>query len=64
MAAKGIGALVVMEGEQVVGIVTGRDYARRTEVEARTGRDALVRDIMTRRSSAYVPTTPARTASC
>ena len=47
MAAKGIGALVVTEGEQVVGIVTERDYARRTEVEARTGRETLVRDIMT-----------------
>lgn len=47
MAAKGIGALVVMEGEKVVGIVTERDYARRTEVKARTGRNTLVRDIMT-----------------
>ena len=47
MAAKGIGALVVVDGEQVVGIVTERDYARKTEVEARTGRDTLVRDIMT-----------------
>ena len=47
MATKGIGALVVVEGDQVVGIITERDYARRTEVEARRGRDTLVRDIMT-----------------
>jgi CBS domain-containing protein len=47
MAAKGIGALVVMDSGEVVGIVTERDYARKTEVKARTGKDMLVRDIMT-----------------
>src|SRR5438046_3178414 len=29
MAEKSIGALVVMEGEQVVGVITERDYARK-----------------------------------
>jgi CBS domain-containing protein len=47
MAAKGIGALVVVDGGQVVGIVTERDYARMAEVAERARKDTLVRDIMT-----------------
>jgi CBS domain-containing protein len=47
MAAKGIGALVVVDDGQVVGIVTERDYARMAEVEERARKDTLVRDIMT-----------------
>lgn len=47
MAAKGIGALVVVEGGDVVGILTERDYARKTEIEERAGGATLVRDIMT-----------------
>jgi CBS domain-containing protein len=47
MADKGIGALLVMEGRQIVGIVTERDYARKVEVRGRTAKDTPVRDIMT-----------------
>jgi CBS domain-containing protein len=47
MADKGIGALLVMEGRQIVGIVTERDYARKIEVRGRTAKDTPVRDIMT-----------------
>ena len=47
MAEKGIGALVVTDAGKVVGIVTERDYARKTEVEERTGKTTLVGDIMT-----------------
>ncbi len=46
MAEKSIGALVVMEGEQVVGIITERDYARKIVLAARKSRTTPVRDIM------------------
>jgi len=47
MAEKGIGALVVVEGDEVVGIVTERDYARKVILMSRTSRETPVRDIMT-----------------
>ena len=53
MAEKNIGALVVMEGEKVVGIITERDYARKIVLMARSSKDTPVRDIMTA-SAMYV----------
>ena len=47
MAEKSIGALVVTEGEQVVGIITERDYARKVILMARSSKDTPVRGIMT-----------------
>jgi len=47
MADKSIGAVLVMEGETVVGIITERDYARKIVLMARSSRDTPVRDIMT-----------------
>lgn len=47
MAEKSIGALVVTEGEQVVGIITERDYARKVILMARSSKETPVRDIMT-----------------
>jgi CBS domain-containing protein len=46
MARRNVGALVVMEGEDVVGIVTERDYARKIVLLARASRDTEVQDIM------------------
>ena len=48
MAEKGIGALLVMEGQDIVGIVTERDYARKIALLGRTSAATLVRDVMTR----------------
>ena len=48
MAEKGIGALLVMEGQDIVGIVTDRDYARKIALLGRTSAATLVRDVMTR----------------
>lgn len=47
MADKGIGALVVTEGEQVVGIVSERDYARRVVLMERSSYNTDVSEIMT-----------------
>jgi CBS domain-containing protein len=41
-----IGALAVVDGEQLVGIVTERDYLRKVAVEGRTSRTTLVHEIM------------------
>ena len=47
MADKGIGALLVMQGDAIVGIVTERDYARKIALKGRTSALTLVRDVMT-----------------
>ena len=43
MAEKRIGALLVMEGETIVGIVTERDYARKIALLGRTSAATQVR---------------------
>ena len=48
MAEKGIGALLVMEGDAIVGILTERDYARKIALLGRTSALTLVRDLMTK----------------
>ena len=53
MAEKSIGALVVMQDEKIVGIITERDYARKIVLMARSSKDTPVRDIMTA-SALYV----------
>ena len=47
MADKGIGALLVVQGGAIVGIVTERDYARKIALKGRTSALTLVRDVMT-----------------
>jgi CBS domain-containing protein len=49
MADKGIGALMVMEGAKVVGILSERDYARKVILQGRSSRTTEVREIMTAR---------------
>jgi CBS domain-containing protein len=46
MAEKGIGALVVKEGDAIVGMVTERDYARKVILMGRNSDQTAVRDIM------------------
>jgi CBS domain-containing protein len=46
MAEKGIGALVVLQDESPVGIISERDYARQVILKDRSSRETLVKEIM------------------
>jgi CBS domain-containing protein len=48
MAEKNIGSLVVMDGEEMVGIITERNYARNVVLKGKASPTTLVRDIMER----------------
>ncbi|MFB3902974.1 MAG: CBS domain-containing protein [Acidobacteriota bacterium] len=48
MADKNIGALVVMDGNRMVGIFSERDYARKVVLHGKFSREILVSGIMTR----------------
>ena len=47
MSEKNIGALLVMEGGKIVGVLTERDYARKVILMAKSSKETPVRDIMT-----------------
>jgi CBS domain-containing protein len=48
MAEKNVGALPVLAGEEIEGIFSERDYARKVILVGKTSRDTHVREIMTR----------------
>ncbi|HUI64379.1 MAG TPA: CBS domain-containing protein [Bacteroidota bacterium] len=47
MAGRNIGALVVLDGETIVGIISERDYARKVILQGKSSREIPVREIMT-----------------
>ena len=47
MAEKQVGALVVTEGAQIVGLISERDYARKVILHGRASPTTLVKEIMT-----------------
>ena len=48
LAEKDIGALLVTEGEKLVGIFSERDYARKVALKGRTSKETTIGELMTR----------------
>jgi len=55
MAEKGIGAVVVMDGRQLVGILSERDYARKIVLHDRSSKSTKVSEIMTAKVVTVAP---------
>jgi CBS domain-containing protein len=47
MADKNVGALIVLDGENVAGIISERDYARKVILHGKSSREMQVGEIMT-----------------
>jgi CBS domain-containing protein len=48
MAEKDVGSLIVMDGDEIVGIITERHYARNVVLKGKTSPTTKIRDIMER----------------
>lgn len=55
MAEKNIGAVLVVEGGKLVGIMSERDYARKVILKGKASKDIPVREIMTERVVCVYP---------
>jgi CBS domain-containing protein len=47
MAEKNVGSMLVFEGSDLVGLISERDYSRKTILKGRLSRETAVREIMT-----------------
>lgn len=57
MSDHDVGALLVLDGSRLAGIVSERDYARKVILQGRASRDTSVADVMTREVITVAPET-------
>jgi CBS domain-containing protein len=62
MADKRVGAVLVTEGDRIIGIYTERDYVQKGELEGRTAGATLLKDVMT--AGMYTVTMDASVEQC
>jgi CBS domain-containing protein len=60
LAEHGVGAMLVMEQDRLVGIFSERDYTRKVALQGRNSRETTVADIMTRDVVSVSPDTGTR----
>ena len=55
MAEKNIGALIVIDNEELTGILSERDYARKIVLKGKSSHEILVKEIMTKHVKTVTP---------